>query len=218
MMIAYHFIYDLKYFGYVDWDTPLGSGFREWRSSIVFCFIFAMGLSMGVAHGCGRAMRAFWVRLLQIAGCAVVITVMSLVMFPESWIYFGILHFMCIASLVTFALIGRPFLALVLGAAIVVLFWGGLVPYGWPLKLIDGLPSYTEDFVSPFPWLGVALIGAGLGEQLVKNPDLMAKTGAWDIGGRVGKLVSFAGKRSLLIYMVHQPILFALIIGAGAII
>ena len=26
MMIAYHFVYDLRYFGYVDWNTPLGNG------------------------------------------------------------------------------------------------------------------------------------------------------------------------------------------------
>ena len=78
MMIAYHFIYDLKYFGYVDWNTPLGNGFWQWRTSIVFGFVFAMGLSMGIAHGGGRNPRAFWKRLGQILACAVLITLLSL--------------------------------------------------------------------------------------------------------------------------------------------
>lgn len=215
MMIAYHFIYDLKYFGYVDWNTPLGTGFRQWRTAIVFCFIFAMGLSMGYAHGLGRQIRPFKIRLLQILACAILITVMSLIMFAQSWIYFGILHFMVIASLLTFALIGRPRFAFALGAVIVSVFWVGWVPYGWPFILIPGLPSYTEDFVSPFPWLGVALIGLSLGEWLVKNRSLSSRLASWKIGGHPGKLINFAGSRSLLIYMIHQPILFGILIAFG---
>ena len=70
MMLAYHFIYDLKYFGYVDCNTPLGQGFRYWRTAIVFGFILVMGLSM------------------------------------------------VIASVFTFALIGRPGITLIIGIAI----------------------------------------------------------------------------------------------------
>lgn len=216
MMIAYHFIYDLKYFGYVDWNTPLGAGFRQWRTTIVFCFIFAMGLSMGYAHGLGRQVKPYKIRLLQILICAIVITTMSLVMFAKSWIYFGILHFMVIASLLTFALIGRPRLAFALGIVTMSAFWFGWVPYGWPFTLISGLPPYTEDFVSPFPWLGVALIGGSFGEWLVKNRSLASRLAAWKFGGNAGRLVNLAGSRSLPIYMIHQPILFAVIISYSA--
>ena len=212
MMIAYHFIYDLKYFGYVDWNTPLGNGFRQWRSSIVFGFVFAMGVSMGLAHGRGRKPRAFWKRVGQIFACAVLITVVSIFMFPDSYIYFGILHFMVIASFLTFALIGRPKIALFLGVSILVSFWAGWVPYGWPVNLISGLPGYTEDFASPFPWLGVACIGTALGEYLTTHPELKDKISNWEIGGWLCKTISFAGQRSLSIYMLHQPVLFGLII------
>jgi len=215
MMIAYHFIYDLKYFGYVDWNTPLGNGFWQWRSSIVFGFVFAMGLSMGLAHGRGRRYPAFLKRLGQIFGCALLITVVTLFMFPESWIYFGILHFMVIASLLTFGLIGRPKLALAIGVFILIAFWSGWVPYGWPINLISGLPSYTEDFASPFPWLGVACIGSAIGEYLVVNQGLHEKISRWELGGWVGKLIRFSGQRSLSIYMLHQPVLFALILSVG---
>ena len=139
-------------------------------------------------------------------------------MFPESYIYFGILHFMVIASLLTFALVNRPRLALGLGVAIVISFWAGWVPYGWPLNLISGLPSYTEDFVSPFPWLGVALIGVFLGERFVKNSTAQEKWSRLKIDGPIGKTVNFAGQRSLSIYMLHQPVLFALIVSTGFII
>jgi len=215
MMIAYHFIYDLKYFNYVDWNTPLGDGFRQWRTSIVFGFVFAMGLSMGIAHSRERNWRGFVIRLMQIFACAALISSVSIFMFPESYIYFGILHFMTLASLLTFAFVGRPQLALGLGAAIVLAYWMGLVPYGWPVNLISGLPGYTEDFVSPFPWFGVALIGLALGEFYMAHREKHAAFAYWNIGGPIGKTISFAGKRSLLIYMIHQPILFGLIIGVG---
>lgn len=214
MMIAYHFIYDLKYFGYVDWNTPLGNGFRQWRSCIVFGFVFAMGLSMGIAHGRGRKPRAFWKRLGQILACALLISIVSIFMFPESYIYFGILHFMVIASLLTFALIGKPWVSFALGTIGLIGFWIGWVPYGWPLNLIPGLPAYTEDFVSPLPWLGVACIGSALGEYLAKHAQLRAKISSWEIKGWGGKIISFAGQRSLSIYMLHQPVLFALIISS----
>lgn len=215
MMIAYHFIYDLKYFGYVDWNTPLGQGFRYWRTSIVFGFVLAMGLSMGIAHGHGRRLKPFWIRLSQILLCAMLVTAMSLMMFPKSWIYFGILHFMVIASLLTFALIGKPRIALSIGIAMLLSYWIGWVPYGWPLNLIPGLPAYTEDFVSPFPWLGVACIGLSLGEQFTKIDLVLHRYSSWEMGGILGKTINFAGKRSLSIYMLHQPILFALIISTG---
>lgn len=218
MMIAYHFIYDLKYFGYVDWSTPLGNGFWQWRTSIVFSFVFAMGLSMGIAHGAGQKPRAFWKRLAQISACAVLISGVSIFMFPESYIYFGILHFMVIASLFTFALIGKPNISLGLGGLILISFWMGWVPYGWPVNLIPNLPGYTEDFASPFPWLGVAYIGASIGEHLTKNASLTSKISSWRIKGWLGSLIGFAGKRSLSIYMLHQPVLFAIIISTGFLI
>ena len=218
MMIVYHFIYDLKYFGYVDWDTPNGQNFRYWRTAIVFGFVFAMGLSMGIAHGRGRNRRAFQKRLAQILGCALLITAVSVFMFPESWIYFGILHFMGLASLLTFALVGKPQIAMGIGFAILVSYWMGWVPYGWPFTHIPNRLLYTEDFVSPFPWLGVAFIGLSLGEQLTKKQAFTNKSSNWEIGGVFGKAVSFAGKRSLSIYMLHQPVLFALIIAAGFLI
>lgn len=215
MMTAYHFIYDLKYFGYVDWNTPLGQSFRYWRTMIVFGFVFAMGLSMGIAHAHGRKWNPFLKRLVQILACAGLITIMSLIMFPDSWIYFGILHFMVIASLLTFALIGKPWLALGLGLAFLVSFWVGWVPYGWPLNLISGLPEYTEDFVSLFPWLGVACLGVGLGEYLANQTERLETWSTFKLSGMIGKGVSFAGQRSLSIYMLHQPVLFALIISTA---
>jgi len=217
-MIAYHFIYDLKYCGYVDWNTPLGQGFRYWRTAIVFGFVLAMGLSMGMAHARGRRPKQFLIRLLKILLCAMLITAVTLMMFPESWIYFGILHFMLIASLLTFALIGKPKITLSIGIVILLSYWVGWVPYGWPLNLIPGLPTYTEDFVSPFPWLGVACIGLSLGEQLKKYNVVLDRFSSWEIGGGLGKTISFAGKRSLSIYMLHQPILFTLIFLTGYLI
>ena len=80
---------------------------------------------------------------------------------------------------------------------------------------ISGLPSYTEDFVSPFPWFGVAILGLVVGDYLVNSPAVLKRLSKLKIAGRVSGGISLAGKKSLLIYMIHQPILFALFFVVG---
>ena len=70
-----------------------------------------------------------------------------------------------------------------------------------PLRLP---PYYTEDLVTVFPWFALVLIGIFL----------VAK--GWHIYPQlkpnlISKKVGFLGRHSLLIYMIHQPILFGLV-------
>ena len=216
MMIAYHFCYDLKYFGWTTWNVPEGDGWKHWRFVILSLFIFTMGASMGLATAHGRNYKAFYKRLAQIFGCAALITIMSLVMFSESWIYFGILHFMVLGSCVVFLLSDVNWkVSLAIGIAILAGFFLGWLPRRWPFDYITGLPGYTEDFVPLFPWLGVACLGIAFSQWLRQRPPTLEKITLIRRDDGLGQAVSYAGKRSLLIYMIHQPILFAILICVG---
>lgn len=219
MMIAYHFCYDLKYFGWTSWDIPGGDGWRHWRYVIVSLFVFTMGASMGMVMAAGPNYGAFYKRLGKILACALLITFMSLIMFRQSWIYFGILHFMVLASCVVFALSRVSWgINLMLGISILLGFALGWLPRRWPFDYMSGLPAYTEDFVPLFPWLGVACLGLAIGQWILSSPTLLTNLSQIRRDDGLGRAVTFSGKRSLLIYMVHQPILFAILILTGWII
>lgn len=74
----------------------------------------------------------------------------------------------------------------------------------------QNLWRYTVDYFPLFPWFGVVLFGVGLGAILYKDgkrqfkfPDLSRYLPV--------RVVSAIGRRSLLVYLVHQPILVGLI-------
>lgn len=67
----------------------------------------------------------------------------------------------------------------------------------------------TEDYVPLFPWLGVALIGIFIGRQLKKLAWFIASANM-QLNG-LCDVLAWMGKRSLLIYMIHQPILMGLL-------
>ncbi len=219
MMIAFHFCYDLKYFGWMSWDVPEGNGWRHWRYVILSFFIFTMGASMGLATANGRNYKSFYKRLGQITFCAALITIMSLVMFSKSWIYFGILHFMIVGSCVVFLLANTDWkITTLIGIAILAGFFLGWLPRRWPFDFISSLPDYTEDFVPLFPWLGVACLGLALSQWLRQSKPVLDRLARISYDDGLGQAISFSGKRSLWIYMIHQPILFAILIGVGWII
>ena len=211
-MVIFHFCYDLRHFGYVDWDVPNGRNWWPFRYVILTLFIFTMGMSLSLAHGSGIRWKKFAIRLGQMALATLAITAMSLFMFPNAWIYFGILHFLAFASIVGLTFVRVPTMALASGLIILLLYWSDAVGNRWPFDWISGLPVHTEDYVPVFPWLCVALLGVALGRLLPVVsmqgflcwiPDQMAWLGLAWLG------LAWLGRHSLMFYLVLQPILFS---------
>ncbi|MCK5809876.1 MAG: DUF1624 domain-containing protein, partial [Cocleimonas sp.] len=156
LMVVYHFCFDLDNFNIiqVDMDTsPLWRGFRYF---IITLFLSTMGISLALTH----SKKICWVclkkRTLLLGSAAILVSLASYLQFPQTWIYFGILHFILFASWLGLLFIGKPWLSLM--TAILILVGTTL---GWlhtdtlfslvqqPLHLP---PEYTEDLVTLFPW------------------------------------------------------------------
>ena len=205
LMVIFHFCYDLRFFGWVNWDTPNGHGWWQFRYLILSLFIFTMGMSLSLAHKKAIDKKKFLVRCLQLALAASLVTVMSLFMFPKAWIYFGILHFLLAASIIGIIFTKVPLASLLIGLGIIALYWLEIVDTRIPFFMLEQyLPENTEDFVPFFPWLGVCFLGIAATHYLPlqKIEKALPKT---------PNILNFLGRHGLIIYIIHQPILFAIL-------
>ena len=207
-MIAYHFSFDLRYFGLTRSDFEHDPFWLTARALIVTSFLLLVGMSALLAGRSDRpdAFRRYLQRTAIIAACAAAVSAASYALFPESFIYFGILHAIVVMSMVAWPFARHPRAALVVGLAIVAL--GLLVSHPFfdtrALSVI-GFTTHkpiTEDYVPLFPWTGVVLIGIVLGAALERRAFV-------PIGGlaRLPAWVHYLGRHSLAVYMIHQPIL-----------
>ena len=210
-MIIYHFIFDLSWFQLINVNFYEDAIPRITRTLIVFSFLFIVGISLRVAWEMQQRQTAFWRRFIKISLCALLVTVASYFAFPQSFIYFGILHFIALASLLAHPFTRAPKAAFVIGIAIIV---AGLTLtssffnpryLSW-IGFVTELPR-TEDFVPLFPWLGVVLLGIAF--QATRGGfKKQSATMKHNIALRV---LSWAGRRSLWIYMLHQSILIGIL-------
>jgi uncharacterized membrane protein len=204
LMVIFHFIYDLKFFAYVDWDIPDGEGWRSFRHLILMSFFLCLGASLHLSHGNGILWRKFLVRLFQIAVSAAAITVMSLVMFPNNYIYFGVLHFIAVATIICIGFASKPSLSILLGILIISLYQLNIVSGIWPFTSIRTyLPSYSNDYVGIFPWLGLVFLGIGLGASNWFKSDPLRRFKKYSF-------LAKPGQHSLIIYLLHQPLFFGI--------
>ena len=109
-------------------------------------------------------------------------------------------------------LIRLPGLALLGLAAAVVVIDRNLAMEAWNGRWLvwTGLgaaPPWTLDFVPVFPWLASLLAGMGVAR-------LMVAAGLWDRlrgwGAGLARL-TWPGRHSLILYLLHQPVLVALV-------
>lgn len=200
-MILYHFSFDLALLGIVDWPVGGGTLWRGFAILIAGSFIALSGLSLQLAAEGGLDRRAFLRRLALLAGASALVTLGSWAAMPAP-VLFGILH-----ALTVFAVLALPFLRaptpLVLVCALLVLAAPAFLtsdmfahPFLYPLGL-DPDPRPSFDYEPIFPWFAAMLLG------LVLARHLPAERGeaATDIFARMGR-------HSLLIYLLHQPILY----------
>lgn len=210
-MIAYHFSFDLNQFGVIQQSFNESPFWLYARAAIVTSFLTLVGISLVLAQN--QDSKHYWQRIFKLAACAILVTLGSYFMFPESYIFFGILHFILVASLITQWAVNYHWLNLVSGITIILfgLFfqhtWFNQAAYQW-LGLMTFKPI-TEDYVPIFPWLGVVLLGVFLGQRMMASPQLKNLAASKPTGVKV--LLAWMGQRSLLIYMLHQPILMGLL-------
>lgn len=225
-MVLYHTIYSMAFIG----DFPLGYNLLHavypysWLISVVFisiCGICSVFSKNNLKNG------------IKLLGIGLVITLVTAIFLPTNFIAFGVLHFLGCA-LIIIALLKKQFsqvqslkvisLIIILCLAVYTISYNiprgyiGLssqhcitLPqqlYSWYPLFIVGLPTdtfYSADYFPIFPHLFLFIAGFFAGQLITKIqlPSFMYKK-------RCNPL-RVIGKHSLIIYILHQPIIIGVI-------
>jgi uncharacterized membrane protein len=203
LMIIFHFAYDLSLFGYASYNTNADIEWRVFRGIIVSGFLITMGMSSYLAYAKGIRWNKLGMGLAKLSATALLISLGSIYMYPQQWVYFGIIHFIALALPISLLFLRVPNGAFVLGGAIIAAYFTGYLSmqpvWQWSVTSLN-IPKQTVDLVSFIPWIGVVLIGIFIAHHKLFQLHIKPK--------RLSESLSFLGKHSLIVYLLHQPLLF----------
>ncbi|WP_235075942.1 heparan-alpha-glucosaminide N-acetyltransferase [Marinomonas profundimaris] len=205
LMMIFHFCWDLLNFGFMEFSI-YDPFWVHFRSLILTLFLSAIGWSTFIVLKKDKS-ASFWKRDIKLFLSAAAISLATYLAVPNQWIYFGILHFIFIASLAIRPIARWPIHCAIFGAAIIIIYHSTdwlLFPNAFStITHYIALPQRTLDIVFPFPWVGVVLIGPLLGYlnwHKIPTPQHTVLT-----------VFAFMGRYALPIYLTHQLVLFALV-------
>lgn len=210
-MVVFHFTRDLESFGLIASGTTLTGGWATFARLVAGSFLFLSGLSFVLAHRGGFRTRAWARRFVIICGAAGLVTVATLAVFPTRFIYFGILHAIAAASLIGLLFLHVPAMAaLFTGLAILAIdrFVGPGISESewlvWTGLSVAARPSL--DFIPLVPWLAPFLFGMTLARLLpCETSRSSCSTKPWL------RMATWPGQHSLMVYLLHQPLLIGLV-------
>lgn len=214
-MITFHFRFDLVMFGILPPGIAATSLFYWHARLVAGSFMFLAGLSLWLAHGTAVNWPAFWRREGKLAAAAALVSVATYIALPNSWIFFGILHSIAVSSLLALPFLRVPApLTLAAGLAVMVAsYWLPEVAQwnhpGLRWLGLQTVPTSSMDLEPLFPWFGPLLLGLGTGRLLGPLWPRLARPQT-----RLTRALSWPARHSLMVYLVHQPILMGLIWGA----
>ena len=202
MMIVFHLIYDLNEFGYTN--IPLSNFWLTsyWRYLIVFLFLNAVGISLVIAYGKSFSLNKFIKRLALLGLAALSVSLGTYILFPDAWVYFGILHLIWTATLIAIIFVQFPKTSLFVAALIFILGYLNLPDLSFfRFLLSDYLPLSSVDFYPLFPWIAFVFTGIYLGHNPIYKKIFFMRV----------PFLQLVGQHSLIIYLLHQVILFSLV-------
>lgn len=207
-MIAYHFSWDLDALGFARFDLFTNPLWLAARTGILGSFLVLAGVSLVLATEGGLDRRRFLRRLGLLIAAAAAVSAGSYALFPDTPIFFGVLHHLAVASVLGLAFVRLPaWLIALLGVAVHTLPEVTAVPlFDAPALRWIGLMTFepdSNDYVPLFPWFGLVLLGIALGKAWRGR----GAVAAWRPGA-AGRALAWAGRHSLPIYLVHQPVLY----------
>ena len=219
-MMLYHACWDLAFLFGVEMKWYAATPGHLWQQSICLVFILLSGFCVPLGHHTLR-------RGATVFGAGVLVTAVTLLFMPEERVIFGVLTFLGAAMLLTGIL--EPLLqkvppaaGLVVSAVLFALCYSvssGWVGVGsWKLLLPQGLYAnyltaffgfYPEGFFSTdyfplLPWLFLFWAGYFL-------HFCMGRARMEPLRRSVCAPLGWLGRHSLVIYLLHQPVIFGVL-------
>ncbi len=226
LMVLHHMLFSLTY---IFWDevskTPpvaqaifgflrgvfLSPAMDVWHTIFICVFILIAGVSSRFSRSNGK-------RGAIIFGLGMLLTVLTIWVLPAIssdlqglGIYFGILHFMGLAMMI-YAVIGKFLDKIPRIIAPFLYFFLFLFTYSFPTErwsfpnlYMLGFPdaNFTSaDYFPMLPWIFMFFLGTYLG-KFIKD----GKFPKWFYTLKI-PFLPFAGRNTLVIYVVHQPIVY----------
>ncbi len=217
MMLISNFVTDLQFFlGYSEHRLF----WRLFAYATASLFVSISGLSLWISHARSKkGIRKYLLRFAKLFGLGLLITLTTYMLLEKGTIYFGVLHFLGVASLLVIPLYSLGWKNFFL--AILFLLGGQIVNniHAETLLLIPlGITPqnfFTLDYFPIFPWFGVFLLGTAIGAFIY--PDGKRRFGIKTPKNSLIEFVCFMGRNTLKIYLLHQPIFvgFLLLIYTG---
>lgn len=221
-MMIYHAVWNLVYIYGRNWSWYQSSAAYLWQQSVCWTFIFLSGFcySLGKRHMKNG---------LMVFGSGLLVTIVTLIAMPGNRVVFGVLT--CIGScilLLTFTERLWRKIPVEAGAALlfILFLWTKNINSGYmgfgrlhrielPVKWYDnyvttflGFPFagfYSTDYFSLIPWFFLFLTGF-YGYGIFVKYDVIKK----DFMRKGIGFFAFLGRHSLLIYLLHQPVIYGI--------
>lgn len=219
-MVAFHFIWDIDYLGLGEFELYSG-GLFFFAHAIGTAFLLLVGISLSLSHSrineemtASEIHNKYLTRGLKIFSLGLLISFITWLILGDRFVAFGVLHCIGLSIILAIPFLRYRTLNLVLGSSIVVigiLLGGVTLDTPWFLWLgLESAGFVSVDYFPLLPWFGVVLLGLGLGNFLY--PEYARRVRLIDRGGlSILKPICTMGRHSLLIYLVHQPLLIGLI-------
>jgi uncharacterized membrane protein len=208
LMVIYHFCFDLSYFGLAPFDFYQDHFWLNFRTLILSLFLGLVGVSLVLAGQPRLNVRRYLRRLILLVASAALVSLSTWWMFGERLVFFGVLHFIAVASVLGLLFVRAGWLNLIAGVGVIL--FATQYQSAWfdaPGRRWIGLMTHkplTEDYVPLLPWIGVVLLGLFAGPYIMQ----WSRTHLQGIADTAAlRWLALAGRHSLVIYLIHQPLL-----------
>lgn len=220
MVIFFHILIDLNFFDIYKINVFSGVTLPI-AYTVATTFLLLVGMSLTLKFSKIKYVLSkkekqskIILRGLKIFGIGLLITLGTWLYLEKGFIIFGVLHCIGISIILSIPFLTFRVQNLVLGS--VFIFLGIILKsftfdFYW-LAWLGFKPTafYTVDYYPLLPWFGVVLIGIFLGNSLY--PEGKRRYAIKDHSTiKILSFFCFLGRHTLIIYLVHQPIIVGII-------
>ena len=217
LMVCYHLLFDLGEFvgikKFLGWSTNLST--VAWVAAQYFfagLFVVLSGTSSTLSRNNLR-------RGLRLLAVSLLVSAATYIFDASSAVYFGILQCLAVSMLVYGAAFEKARAAVCAAAGAAVIGLAAALPAlgkalavrsDWLMPFGLHSQSFSAfDYFPLIPWFGIFLVGAALGKTLYASKRSLLP---WRLPTT---FVNFAGRHSLLIYIIHQPVIMGVLYALG---